>query len=300
MKNVERMVATVLLSATALVIGCGTEPEANDESPQGEVPQVSEERQLLTTLSVSDTHRIEFWEYADGDVMVHESLNVDRDLADGRPTLAKMDSRGASLVDIYRNLAGARFENTVASMLGGADQRNLERARLAPPQAEPPVEEGDWVRDQVGGLSATSPSTIPTRPESPDGTAQVSSALACAEPAWDWVADVGWFKNNFCGNTSRACATEGPWWSYGWYRGPKNFKATAFAQSHCTTAHWLFQRKAYAGFPTYGISLSTLADWDLAPRTLDTQHWGTNGDRSWYCKVSSNTGENRTGLAVIW
>jgi hypothetical protein len=289
MNNVNRVVAKALLSATAMVIGCGTEPGAADDSPQ-----VAEERHMLTSISVSDTHRIDFWEYANGDVMVNERLNVDRDLADGRPTLAKMDSKDASLVDIYRNLAGARFETTVASILGGADRRTLERAQQAPRQvAEPPAD--DTVAVQGGKMG--SPSTA--SPELPDGTAQVSSALACAEPAWDWVADVGWFKNNFCGHSSKACATEVTWASYGWYRGPKNFKATGFAQSHCTSAHWLFQRKEFGGFPFYGISLSTLFDNDLAPRTLNTQHWTTTGDRSWYAKVTSNTGENRTALAII-
>ncbi len=295
MNNVERMVAGALLSATALVIGCGTEePEANDEAPK-----VTDERHLLTSLSVSDTHRIDFWEYANGDVMVHESLNVDRDLADSRPTLAKMDSKDASLVDIYRNLAGARFETTVASMLGGAVQRHLERARLAPAQeAESLVEEPVLLQGQKGSVVAAAPASVLTRPGSPDGTAQVSSALACAEPAWDWVADVGWFKNNFCGNASRACATEGTWWSYGWYRGPTNFKATGFAQSHCSSARWLVQRKELGGFPFYGISQTNLANFDLAPRTLNTQHWSTTGDRSWFAKVSSNTGDNRTALAI--
>jgi hypothetical protein len=295
MNNLKRMVASVLLPATALVIGCGTEPETNGESPE-----VTDERHLLTSVSVSDTHRIDFWEYANGDLMVNERLNVDRDLADSRPTLAKMDSKDASLADIYRNLAGARFETAVASILRDADSRNLERARLAPQQpVEPTLEEAVPMQGQTVSLPAASPSTITAPSELPDGTAQVSSAATCAEPAWDWVADVGWFKNNFCGQTSKACVTEVAAASYGWYRGPKNFKATGFAQSHCSSAHWLFQRKEFGGFPFYGISLSTLFDDDLAPRTLNTQHWTTTGDRSWYCKVSSNSGNNRVALAVI-
>lgn len=295
MNNVNRMVAGALLSATAMVIGCATEQEANDDTPQ-----VIDERTLLASLSVSDTHRIDFWEYASGDVMVNERLNVDRDLADSRPTLAKMDSKDASLVDIYRHLAGTRFENTVASVLGGADRRNLERARLAPQQAaELPADEAVLVQGQMGSPFAASPSSVTARPGLPDGTAQVSSALACAEPAWDWQNDVGWFKNNFCGSSSKFCATEYLWASYGWYRGPKNFKATGFAQSHCSSAHWLVQRKEFGGFPFYGISQTNLANFDLAPRALDTQHWSTTGDRSWYAKVTSTTGENRVALAII-
>lgn len=132
-----------------------------------------------------------------------------------------------------------------------------------------------------------------------NGVEKVSSAVACAEPAWDWQGDVGWFKNNFCGASSKFCATEVSAASYGWFRGPTNFKATGFAQSHCSAAHWLFQRKSYGGFPFYGIALATLDNRDLAPRTLDTEHWTTTGDRSWFAKVNSLTGNNRVGLAVI-
>jgi hypothetical protein len=249
-------------------------------------------------VQISDSHEVDFWEYGNGDLLVKESLDVDRDFADGRVTLAKMESMGLSMVDMYKNLAGARFDGTVAQQLGAADLRHRERAaaRAAQPAGER-IDDGVPIQ----GLSMVSPVTtsLPTAVRQTIGSDErVTSAEACAEPAWDWQGDVGWFKNNFCLSNSKFCSTERAWASYGWFRGPTNFKATGFAQSHCSGARWLFKRRAYGGFPFYGVSEATLANFDLLPRHLDTEHWTTTGDRAWFAKVSSHTGDNRTALAI--
>ena len=298
MKIVNGVFTGAMLTASLVVGGCAQD-QAQGEN-ETEVTEVTDERHLLASLDLSDTHKIEFWEYDSGDVLVHEDLHVDRDFIDGRPTLARMDTANAKLLDIYNNLAGARFSTAIATVLSDADVRTFERAQRS--AATRSIEGKTELPVAIQGQIASSPgaqSPGATVRELPGGIAQAQSAVACPEPAWDWVNDVGWFKDNFCGNSSRACATEGNWWSYGWFRGPTNFKATGFAQSHCSAAHWLFKRRAYGGFPFYGISEATLANFDLAPRHLDTQHWTTTGDRAWFAKVSSKTGENRTALAVI-
>ncbi len=295
MKNVNWMMTGGLLAATGLLVGCETEPAASEE-----VKEALEQRSLLTSVSLSETHKVDFWEYEGGDLLVKESLNVDRDFVEGRATLATLDTNGKPMADIYKNLAGGRADSGIVGLLGAADLRNLQRKQLAVPRAtDLPAEEVPSVQGQTSVGLVTASQLPSPRQIVGNGVEKVSSAVACAEPAWDWQGDVGWFKNNFCGASSKFCATEVSAASYGWFRGPTNFKATGFAQSHCSAAHWLFQRKSYGGFPFYGIALATLDNRDLAPRTLDTEHWTTTGDRSWFAKVNSLTGNNRVGLAVI-
>jgi hypothetical protein len=296
MRSLGLFVRSALALAMVGAMGCAGDAPAGEQ-----VTEVTEGRQLLASVQLTGTHRVDFYEYDSGDLLVHEDLDVDKDFTDGHPTLAKMDTKGVKVADIYKALVGGRVEANVAARLGGADARALARAEaFKAERARAGAPELPSADELVGGQDFASESATPieAREQLPGGVEKVTGAAACAEPAWDWQGDVGWFKNNFCGSSSKFCATEYTWASYGWYRGPTDFKATGFAQSHCASAHWLFQRKAYGGFPFYGIALATLADFDLAPRHLDTQHWTTTGDRAWYAKVSSNTGANRVALAI--
>jgi hypothetical protein len=269
-------------------VGCGTE----GGSTEGQ--EATTESKLLTTLQLSDTHKVDFVEYADGDLLVRESLNVDKDLADGHPTLAKLDTKGVKVADIYKSLAGTRFDSKIATLLGSADGRNQALAALAP---KTPADLSDELVSGTGEGPEKLSEGLPGHVQLAGDTQTVQSAAACAEPAWDWVGDVGWFKNNFCGANSKFCPTE---WASAYYgkRGPTDFKATGFAQSHCAGARWYFKRTSYGGFPFYGIAEKVLADTNLAPRTLATEHWTTTGDRKYYASISSNTGANRIALAI--
>jgi hypothetical protein len=290
MKVIKRLVPGALMMLALGAVGCGT------ETGSPEVTEATTEGRLLASLQLSETHKVDFFEYADGDLSVKESLNVDKDLGDGHPTLARMNTTGVKTADIYKSLAGTRFESKIAAVLGGADARNL--ALAAQFKARSADQLGADQLDQAQfGTEARNHALAETPVATTGDTQTVTSAATCAEPAWDWVADVGWFKNNFCGANSKFCPTE---WSSAYYgkRGPTDFKATGFAQSHCSSAHWYFKRTSYGGFPFYGIAEKVLADTHLAPRTLATEHWTTTGDRKYYASISADAGNNRIALAI--
>ncbi len=262
-----------------------------DADPAVAKPAVAS-KSLLASLKLSDTHSIEFWEYDGADFSIQEKLDMDRDLKDGHATLARMASDPKGLLDTYMLFAKDAAEPAAITRLREADEWIA---------SQPPVAiDNHTPRDIIGGdaLRSAAPTEHPNALPSSAGVAVSAQALACTEPAWDWVGDVGWFKNNFCGSDSKYCATEVWWASYGWYRGPSWFKATGMAESQCAGARWTFKRRSYGGFPFYGIAEDTLIDTNLTPRQLNTQYWTTTGDRAWYCKVTSNTGANRTALAV--
>lgn len=281
------------LAASGLTMGCDAAAPPPAEPEAIEVTN----RELTASLTLSPTHKITFWDYGDGDAMIDEVLNVDSD-KNAPVRLADMDMKGRTLSDAYLALAGKQAEPSALERLRALDGRVADRAKrtVITPELER-LMSADAAKPAFG--TATTSSAAPSAAvQTPDGVEARQGAAACAEPSWDWQSDDGWFKNNFCGADSVFCATEYLWASYGWYRGPTWFKATGFAQSHCSSASWLMQRKNYAGFPTYAITLFTLANQTLAPRTLNTQEWTTTGDRSWYAKVASTTGENRVGLAI--
>jgi hypothetical protein len=268
----------------------------DDSPPKHEAAPPSEPAQLVATVALSPTHVVQFWDYGHGDAMIDEKLNVDLD-RDTPSRLADIDMQGKTLADAYLALAHNHGDAATAQRLGELDARVRARAEatVITPEMEALIQAD--LRPASAGTDTARPSPADDT-ASPAGLGEARSELACAEPAWDWVGDVGWFKNNFCGADSVFCPTEVTWATYGWYRGPSWFKATGFAQSHCAGATWLFMRRTYGGFPSYGIADTTLADFTLAPRTLNTQYWTTTGDRAWYAKVASVTGENRTGLAI--
>lgn len=278
-----------LVSAVAFVVGCGGEPDT--ASPDG-----AEIGQLVASVRYSDTHLVTFWDYGDGEAKIHETLNVDLDRA-APLRLADMDMKGRTLADTYLAFARGAADEAQLRRLRELDVRVLERARntMVTPEMERVM-----AADLQGPASGHDFEALQRRSAvDPAGDLTVNrAAAACAEPSWDWQGDVGWFKNNFCKADSKFCPTEVVWASYGWYRGPTWFKATGFAQSHCAGARWVFKRRSYGGFPSYGISEATLEDRVLSPRTLDTEHWTTTGDRAYYCKVSSVTDANRTALSV--
>jgi hypothetical protein len=149
-----------------------------------------------------------------------------------------------------------------------------------------------------GIAAAPAPSNVQV-PATPSGLGVRQSAATCAEPAWDWIGDDGWFKVNFCGQTSKACFTEVNWSNTGWHVGGW-FTATGFAQSHCASANWNVQRKIYGGFPSYGIAVQTLVNTTLAPRTLQTSAWtNISSSHAYFAQVTSSTNANRTGLAFL-
>jgi hypothetical protein len=292
MKKTQGVMLWGCLAASGLSVGCDqavmppAEPEAIEVT----------NRELTASLTLSPTHKITFWDYGDGDAMIDEVLNVDSD-KNAPVRLADMDMKGRSLTDAYLTLAGKLAETSAIDKLRALDGRVADRAKRT--QITPEMEQLMAADAEKADYStvATKPAA-PISTKAPEGVEVRTGAAACAEPSWDWQSDDGWFKNNFCGADSVFCATEFVWASYGWYRGPTWFKATGFAQSHCSSASWLMQRKNYAGFPSYGVTLFTLANQTLAPRTLNTQEWTTTGDRSWFAKVASTTGENRVALAI--
>jgi hypothetical protein len=267
----------------------------NDSVPKDDGSTPVEPVELVATVNLSQTHVVQFWDYGHGDAMIDEKLNIDMD-RDAPIRVTDIDMEGKTLTDVYIALVGDRGDAATMQRLGDLDARVLARQRDT--VITPEMEKRMQADLQAGASESTVVSPPPSDDEAPAGLGVVRSAVACAEPAWDWLGDVGWFKNNFCGADSKFCATEVTWASYGWFRGPTWFTATGFAQSHCSAATWLFKRRNYAGFPSFGITEFTLADTTLAPRTLNTQSWTTTGDRAWFAKVASVTNANRTGLAI--
>ena len=172
-----------------------------------------------------------------------------------------MDTKGVKVADIYKALVGGRADTSIATRLGGADVRaqaraelfNTERARTGAPRS---LRRSWWAGRSscpVGAADRDARAAI-GRGREGHGRRRVRRALL-------GLAGGRWLvQEQLLPRELEVLRDRETWASYGWYRGPTNFKATGFAQSHCSGAKWLFQRKAYGGFPFYGIALSTLAD----------------------------------------
>lgn len=271
----------------------------------GDQPPATSQRDvtgaLVGTVTLSQTHTVSFVEYADGDVGIQETMNIDRDL-DAPVKLVGMSLEGRTLTDIYRLFAGQQMDATVLGKLQGLDARigAASGTRAITPQIQTMID-GDG---SLKLLSASGTATAPAPAKAvalatPSGLEARQSAVACAEPAWDWIGDDGWFKVNFCGQTSKACFTEVNWANTGWHVGGW-FTATGFAQSHCASANWNVQKKTYGGFPFYGIAVETLVNTTLAPRTLQTNAWtNISSSHAYFAQVTSSTNANRTALAFL-
>lgn len=281
----------VALALGTLSAGCGQQG-GNDEPV--DVGAVAAE--LVTTVEMSPTHTLKIWDYGDGLTRIEENYHMDLD-RDAPVTLEKVDVRGRSLSDVYAVFAGARSEPGVTAKLERLDARAAELSRSNVVTAP-----------EVSALSDDAPesgtaSMLPeTRARSLATEADVGvvqrAATACAEPPYDWAADVGWFKTTYCGNDSWWCPTEVGWADTGWSTYLTWYRSSGFNQSFCTTASYRVKYRSTAS-GSGGIVEASLINMTLPTRWVNDNAWSTpSGGRIRYYSRIQSTLDNRVALAI--
>jgi len=299
MTTTQRLVGRrVLLAAAVGLASCDA-----GEAPPPAAPDATEAAPAVVgAVKLSDTHTITFLDYGDGEGGVQETLNIDND-ADAPVKLVGMSLEGRNLGDVYRLFAGERMDQTLLGKLQAIDARAAARLRTAspvPPEVQRLIDADTPLAAQAATGAAPAqraPAPAITTVAGGDGLEVRTGAVTCTEPSWaDWTADDGWFYQNYCGPTSKACYTEASWANTGWHAGGW-WSATGFAQSFCSTATWYVQKLSYGGFPSYGITQSTLVNVTLQPRYLQTNAWvNIASNHSYFGQVTSTLGL-RCGLA---
>lgn len=279
----------ILVSGAGLVGGCGTHPEADPT-------EVVEASQLVATVQLSDTHVVKFWDHGDGLARIDETMNVDLD-RDAKLSLGKMDIEGRALADIYKVFAADRTDVSAIQRLHQVDLRVAARAKqeLLNPETQPTQIPGDAL--PASGFAVPPGARVGI--STPDGVeVRQNAVVACAEPAYDWQGDVGWFKTNFCGNDAVFCPTEVGWATNGFTKYLTFYRSTAFNQSFCTTALHTVKRRQYHGGLTNAITERTLLNSTLPTRWVSNQAWtGGSYKLTFYTKIAS-TLDNRVSLAI--
>lgn len=278
--------------AVAIAAGCDS---------NGDQATVTNTGAIVATVHVSDTHTVSFLDYGEGQAGIQETLDLDKD-KDAPVKLVGMSLEGRTLSDIYRLFAGQHPDAILLGNLQALDAHVAEVARTTTvtPETQKIIASDTSFTSPPAAESARAPlKSVATKLAAPAGIEAQQSAVACGEPAWDWTTDDGWFKDNFCGPTSKACYTQVTWANTGWHVGGW-FTATGFDQSFCSTANWNVQKKIYGGFPSYGIAIQTLVNTTLQPRTLQTSAWtNISSSHAYFAQVTSTTGSNATGLAFL-
>lgn len=202
---------------------------------------------LLARVELSATHRVDFYEFAPGQVGLRESGMVDEPTALGAERLAlPMDA-------LYRELRGG--DAPMPQALADALQRRA---------------------------AAKAPGAVEMMTEPPAEVAQADLAEGGPGPvtsfgAWEsWEGDAQWWRDNFCGGAGMDevfCPTNVGWADSGW-RKTTYFETSGLAADFVGSAVFFLDGWNCDG----GCSWKRLNTWNLAPRyyqrwIMDTTGW---------------------------
>jgi hypothetical protein len=275
----------VALALGMLAAGCGQQSSNNEPQNIGVV-----EAELVTTVELSPTHTLKFWDYGDGLTRIEENYDLDLD-ANSPLTLEKVDVRGHSLSSVYARFAGDQANPAAAAKIAQLDARaeRLSKLNAASPELSS-------VQDSVPE-SGPAPLTPTTLPKSDLGVRQ-EAVTACAEPPNDWAADIGWFKTNYCGNDSWWCATNVGWADTGWSVYLTWYRSSGCNLSFCTTASYKVKYRSTAG-GSGGIVEGSLINMTLPVRWVNDNAWSTpSGGHIRYWSRVQSTLDNPVTLAI--
>jgi len=273
-----------------LSVGCGQQSGGSEPESVGALPA-----ELVTTLELSPTHTLKFWDYGDGLTRIEENYDMDLD-RDAALTLRKVDISGRSLASVYATFAGAHADPVEAAKIEQLDLRTAALARQNIASAEPAITEE--LAPQSGTVSLSRASSEQSLASGSDVGVRQEAVVACTEPSNDWAADVGWFKTNFCGNDSWWCPTEVGWADTGWSPYLTAYSSAGENMSFCTTASYKVMYRSKAG-GSGGIVEASLVNMTLPTRWVNNNSWTTpSGGHIRYWSRIQSTLDNRVALAI--
>lgn len=259
--------ALVVTSFSGLAMACGgvEEPPATPaELQQTQAELGLKDRidgKLVARVSLSSTHSVEFWQFADGAIHLRElGAAQDREQQVDLQAL-----QGLSPLERFTRLAGpsapipASLKEAVAL---AARKAGSELAPLAPPA--PPLEQ---------------------KPES-------GPAGRVVAPLIDWNADAVWFQQNFCsaaGVNSVWCPTNVAWADAGSVYATF-YESTCFAASESQSATYTVKYWNGSAWVTWSSST-------VAPRTWS--RWSLSGNFYYtaHCESIASGGDSRVDFA---
>lgn len=250
----------LLLAAVQPIAGCGNASEESSTA-EGTSKQGTIAGQLLSSVEISPDHKLDFYEFGEGSVGVHESLPIgDKQILD------QIDDK-ASLQRIY---SLARPGAAVPAALIDAQARADEYQRQFPGT-------GAAVDVADPTLPAKQIPQVPSSAENTKSTSQDLTLCSDDQLGDNWGSQ--WFLDNFC-NTGcfRNCVTDQASKSYSTTRD--RFWWRSMNGDFWNPAHT-------AGYRECSIcaSFKTIWDYDIAPRHVDS--WTMTGG---YRKIAGTSG----------
>jgi hypothetical protein len=254
--------------------------------------------QLIVELTPARGQTIRIWEYADGDVMVQETLAPDHD-----PALVSTRHDGTAqlgLAKYYTAIAGHAADPKIVERLAVKDRELAAALASAPDSTD--WEETEALTDaNLDALLDSEHSTLSELQPPADAGALIDKD-SCGQSNLVYLLDgLAWeasqcedyvnFPNIVCVSNQETAGSS-------WRRG-NSFQSLAFTQSYCNVSRhrmWTKKRGSLGG-----ITLSLRSD-DLVPaRHHDVRSWFTSHQQTSFRSLvehHSGTEQHRVNLAV--
>jgi hypothetical protein len=241
---------------------------------QGEAQEI--DAALLSSIQLEPGHEIKFYKFAEGDVGVNETLDIDRHT----PVLRQFQERSLSAVELFRLI---QPNAEVPESLVQADEEvasQLETSATDTGENEESESGLDTSKVEQSSRSTSSPSN-----QNPNTKGNWES----------WAGDEQWFRSNFCNEGERRICFANRTWVRSGNQNGANMRITGMAAGFDTRARFIIRSR---GCVFLSCGMRERVNTVLSPRQYS--EWRFSDRRVRYAEITPVSGESRVHFAMTY